>query len=112
MMGLSETPAGMSVSAGLLIGLGLSGTTFSVILGAVGRAVAPEKRSLANGIVFLFHQLCSFMGVWLGGYLYDVTGNYDVVWKIAILLSVAAAALHWFIKEAPIRRLESAEARA
>ncbi len=52
------------------------------------------------------------MGVWLGGYLYDVTGNYDVVWKIAILLSVAAAALHWFIKEAPIRRLESAEARA
>ncbi len=59
---------------------------------------------MLGGIVFLFHQLGSFMGVWLGGYLYDVTGNYDVVWKIAILLSVMAAALHWFITEQPIKR--------
>ncbi|EWG99131.1 MFS transporter, partial [Halomonas sp. BC04] len=50
-MGLSESALGMSLSAGLLIGLGLSGTTFSVILGAVGRAVTPEKRSMAMGIV-------------------------------------------------------------
>lgn len=59
---------------------------------------------MLGGIVFLFHQLGSFMGVWLGGYLYDVTGNYAVVWKIAILLSVMAAALHWFITEQPIKR--------
>src|SRR5690554_4358461 len=50
-MGLSESALGMTLSAGVLIGLGLSGTTFSVILGAVGRAVAPEKRSMAMGIV-------------------------------------------------------------
>ncbi|BBI61474.1 hypothetical protein HSBAA_27800 [Vreelandella sulfidaeris] len=50
-MSLSTSALGMTVSAGLLIGLGLSGTTFSVILGAVGRAVAPEKRSMAMGIV-------------------------------------------------------------
>nr|WP_298965098.1 MFS transporter [uncultured Halomonas sp.] len=50
-MGLSTSALGMTVSAGLLIGFGLSGTTFSVILGAVGRAVAPEKRSIAMGIV-------------------------------------------------------------
>ena len=41
-MGVSESALGMTLSAGVLIGLGLSGTTFSVILGAVGRAVAPE----------------------------------------------------------------------
>lgn len=50
-MSLSTSALGMTLSAGFLIGLGLSGTTFSVILGAVGRAVAPEKRSMAMGIV-------------------------------------------------------------
>ncbi|BBI74621.2 hypothetical protein HAALTHF_40000n [Vreelandella aquamarina] len=50
-MSLSSSALGMTVSAGLLIGFGLSGTTFSVILGAVGRAVPAEKRSMAMGIV-------------------------------------------------------------
>jgi hypothetical protein len=45
LMGLSSTPLMLNLSAGLLIGLGLSATSFTVILGAVGRAVAPEKRS-------------------------------------------------------------------
>ncbi|WP_372612077.1 MFS transporter [Halomonas sp.] len=88
MMGLSETPAGMSVSAGLLIGLGLSGTTFSVILGAVGRAVAPEKRSLAMGIVSAagsfgqFAMLPGTLGLleWLG-------------WSTALLVMGALGAL-------------------
>lgn len=50
-MSLSTSALGMTLSAGLLIGIGLSGTTFSVILGAVGRAVPAEKRSMAMGIV-------------------------------------------------------------
>ena len=50
-MSLSSSALGMTVSAGLLIGFGLSGTTFSVILGAVSRAVPAEKRSMAMGIV-------------------------------------------------------------
>ncbi len=49
-MGLSQSATGLSLSAGLLIGLGLSGTSFSVILGAVGRAVPAEQRSMAMGI--------------------------------------------------------------
>lgn len=49
-MGLSQSASGLSLSAGLLIGLGLSGTSFSVILGAVGRAVPAEQRSMAMGI--------------------------------------------------------------
>ncbi|UCJ15096.1 MFS transporter [Pseudomonas sp. MM211] len=49
-MGLSDSPLSLSLSAGLLIGIGLSGTSFSVILGVVGRAVPVEKRSMAMGI--------------------------------------------------------------
>ena len=50
LMGYSHSPLGLSLSAGLLIGIGLSGTSFSVILGVVGRAVPAEKRSMAMGI--------------------------------------------------------------
>ncbi len=68
-MGLSESALGMSLSAGVLIGLGLSGTTFSVLLGAVGRAVAPEKRSMAMGIVSAagsFGQFAMLPRYWSG----------------------------------------------
>ncbi|SDH41240.1 Nitrate/nitrite transporter NarK [Pseudomonas flavescens] len=50
LMGLSDSPLSLSLSAGLLIGIGLSGTSFSVILGVVGRAAPVEKRSMAMGI--------------------------------------------------------------
>ena len=50
MMGMSDSPLSVSLSAGLLIGIGLSGTSFSVILGVVGRALPPEKRSMGMGI--------------------------------------------------------------
>ncbi|MGB7648294.1 MAG: MFS transporter, partial [Pseudomonas fluorescens] len=50
LMGMSDSAWSLSLSAGLLIGIGLSGTSFSVILGVVGRAVPPEKRSMAMGI--------------------------------------------------------------
>lgn len=51
------------------------------------------------GFVFLSHQLGSFIGAWLGGYLYDATGSYGMVWWIGVALGVAAAALHWPIRE-------------
>ena len=50
LMGMSDSALTLSLSAGLLIGIGLSGTSFSVILGVVGRAVPAEKRSMAMGI--------------------------------------------------------------
>ena len=50
LMGFADSPWSLSLSAGLLIGFGLSGTTFSIILGAVGRALPPEKRSMGMGI--------------------------------------------------------------
>jgi len=60
--------------------------------------------SMLSGFVFFSHQIGSFMGVWLGGYLYDKTGSYDVVWYIAIALGVFAALVNLPIKEAAIAR--------
>jgi MFS family permease len=60
--------------------------------------------SMLSGFVFFSHQIGSFMGVWLGGYLYDKTGSYDTVWLIAIGLGVAAALINLPINEAEIAR--------
>ena len=60
--------------------------------------------SMLGGFVFFSHQIGSFLGVWLGGFLYDRTGNYDMVWYVAIALGVIAALLNLPIKEAPIIR--------
>jgi len=60
--------------------------------------------SMLGGFVFMSHQVGSFMGVWLGGYLYDKTGSYDIVWQLAIALGIFAALVNWPIKEAHIER--------
>lgn len=56
--------------------------------------------SFLYGIVFLSHQLGSFIGVWLGGWWYQNYGNYDGIWIAGIILGITAAILHWPIKEA------------
>ena len=60
--------------------------------------------SMLGGFVFFSHQIGSFMGVWMGGYLYDKTGSYDIVWYIAIGLGVLAALVNLPVREAPIQR--------
>jgi predicted MFS family arabinose efflux permease len=60
--------------------------------------------SMLSGFVFFSHQIGSFMGVWLGGYLYDKTGSYDIVWYIAIALGVLAALVNLPVREAAIQR--------
>lgn len=57
------------------------------------------------GFVFLGHQLGSFFGVWLGGYLFDATNSYDLVWIIGIGLGVVAALLHYPINDQQLPRL-------
>lgn len=57
--------------------------------------------SMLGALVFLSHQVGSFLGVWLGGRLYDTTGSYDLVWWIAVGLGVAAALVHLPIRETP-----------
>ena len=60
--------------------------------------------SMLGGFVFFSHQIGSFLGVWLGGALYDSTGSYDIVWYIAIALGVLAAGLNLPIRESAIQR--------
>jgi MFS family permease len=56
----------------------------------------------------LSHNAFAFMGVWLGGLLYDRTGSYDIVWYIAIALGVFAAMVNLPVREAPIARMPQA----
>jgi MFS family permease len=61
--------------------------------------------SMLFGVVFLSHQIGSFAGLWMAGYLYDTTKSYNAMWWISIALGLFAAAVHWPIKERPVARL-------
>ncbi len=60
--------------------------------------------SMLGGFVFFSHQIGSFMGVWLGGLLYDRTGSYDIVWYISIALGIFAALVNLPVRETAIGR--------
>ena len=70
----------------------------------VAQIFGVQYMSMLGGFVFLSHQIGSFMGVWLGGKLYDTTGSYDVVWWIAVALGVFAALINLPVRETPIVR--------
>jgi MFS family permease len=61
--------------------------------------------SMLFGVVFLSHQIGSFTGLWMAGYLYDTTKSYDAMWWISIALGLFGAAVHWPIRESPVARL-------
>ncbi|EER60841.1 major facilitator superfamily MFS_1 [Acidovorax delafieldii 2AN] len=94
----------------------LSVYVFSAVMGALWLSTVPptnatiaqifgvQHLSMLGGFVFFSHQIGSFMGVWLGGYLYDRTGSYDVVWYIAIGLGIFAGLVNLPVKESPIQR--------
>ncbi|MCQ0989023.1 MFS transporter [Jiella marina] len=89
---------------------------FSVVMGLLWLStVAPTNALVAimfgtrylgllGGVVFLSHQIGSFLGVWLGGYLFVRTGSYDAVWWIGVVLGLFAALVHWPIREEPVDR--------
>ena len=82
-------------------------STVPLTNGTVATLFGVRNLSMLGGIVFLFHQLGAFLGGWLGGVVYDRTGNYDLVWQISILLSLLAAALNWPVRERPVARLQA-----
>jgi MFS family permease len=71
-----------------------------------------QYMSTLGGFVFFSHQVGSFLGAWLGGKLYDLTGSYDLVWGIAIALGVFAALANLPVREEPIPRGQPAVAGA
>ncbi|MEY4471315.1 MAG: putative MFS-type transporter YhjX [Pseudomonadota bacterium] len=72
---------------------------------AVAQIFGISHLSMLSGFIFFSHQIGSFMGVWLGGYLYDKTGSYDIVWYLAIALGIFAALVNLPVKESPIQRM-------
>ena len=79
-------------------------STVPVTNAIVAQIFGVSHLSMLSGLVFFSHQIGSFVGAWLGGYLYDKTGSYDIVWNIAIALGVAAALINLPVKEAAIAR--------
>ena len=71
---------------------------------AVAQIFGVQHMSMLSGFIFMSHQIGSFMGVWLGGVLYDKTGSYDQVWYIAIALGIFAGLVNLPVKEAAISR--------
>ena len=107
----------VAISIFLIVPLSpLSVYIFSAVMGVLWLSTVPptnaviaqifgvQHLSMLGGFVFFSHQIGSFMGVWLGGYLYDATGNYDIVWYIAIVLGVFAGLVNLPVKEHPIPR--------
>jgi MFS family permease len=86
--------------------------TIPLTSGLVAYMFGPTHMSMLWGLVFLSHQLGSFLGGWGAGWLFDVQGNYDLVWWISVVLGIVAALIHWFIREQPVERLTLAAARA
>lgn len=78
-------------------------STVPLTSGLVAALFGPRYLSTLFGFVFLGHQLGAFLGVWLGGRIFDTTGGYRPVWAIAVALGVAAALIHLPISTPPLR---------
>jgi predicted MFS family arabinose efflux permease len=74
-------------------------STVPLTAGLVSLFFGPRYMGMLYGVAFLSHQIGSFVGVWLGGYVYDTTGSYSLVWYLGILLGLASAAINLPIKE-------------
>ncbi|KIC10617.1 MFS transporter [Leisingera sp. ANG-M1] len=93
----------------------LSVIVFSIVMGSLWLATVPLTSGLVAhiyglrymgtlyGIVFFSHQLGSFLGVWLGGRMYDTYGDYTFVWWIGVAVGAFSAIVHLPVKERPLR---------
>ena len=100
------TPASVYVFSAVMGVLWLS--TVPPTNAVVAQIFGVQYLSMLGGFVFFSHQIGSFLGVWLGGKLYDTTGSYDIVWWIAVALGIFAAIANLPVKEAAIVRRAAA----
>jgi MFS family permease len=87
---------------------------FAAAIGALWLSTVPPTNALVAqiygvkflgmlaGIIFFSHQIGSFLGAWLGGRLFDLTGSYNIMWGVCMALGVFAAIVHWPIDERPL----------
>lgn len=114
---------GRTIVASMFILFPITPTTvilFSVAMGTLWLATVPLTSGLVAhiygvrymgtlyGIVFFSHQLGSFLGVWLGGRLYDLYGTYTQVWWIGVAIGAFSAIVHLPIRERPMARAAAA----
>ena len=99
---LPQTPASVTVFA---IAMGLLWlSTVAPTNALVAVMFGARHLGMLGGLVFFSHQVGSFLGVWLGGYLYDRLGTYDPVWWLGVALGIFAAVVHWPIRERAVER--------
>jgi len=77
-------------------------STVPLTNGIIAQVFGVQYLSMLSGFVFFSHQIGSFVGAWLGGFLFDVTGSYQIVWILSIGLAVAAALVNLPIDERPV----------
>ncbi len=94
----------------------LNAIIFAITIGLLWLSVVPVTSALVAqifgvqymatlfGIVFFSHQVGAFLGAWLGGSLYELTGSYTLIWWINITLGIFAAIVHYPIDERPLER--------
>ena len=105
---LPITPVSVYVFASVIGFLWLG--TVPVTSGVIAQIFGVKYLSTLTGIAFLSHQVGSFLGVWIGGYLFDATGSYQVVWLLTIALGVLAALVNLPINDRQIVRPAAAPA--
>jgi MFS family permease len=76
--------------------------TIPLTSGLIVTFFGPRYLATLYGFVFLSHQVGSFMGAWLGGRLYDLFGNYDIMWAVNLIAGLSAFLLHIVIREKPL----------
>ena len=99
---LPQSPTSVVIFAAVMGLLWLS--TVPPTNGLVAIMFGTRHLGLLGGLVFLSHQIGSFLGVWMGGYLYDRFGTYDQVWWLGVILGLFAAVVHWPIREKAVDR--------
>ena len=96
------TPASVYLFSAVMGLLWLS--TVPLTNAVVAQVFGVQYLSMLSGFVFFSHQIGSFLGVWLGGKLYDSSGSYNVVWWLVVLLGVFAALINLPVRETSIQR--------
>jgi predicted MFS family arabinose efflux permease len=84
--------------------------TVPLTTGLVVKIVGTQFMATLVGITFVGHQLGSFLGIWLGGVVYDSTGSYDPIFWGGVVLGLAAAVIHYPIDDRPVPRLAATAA--